>query len=1060
MGVLRPIIAATQLERGSAAALTRLTEELALAFEEPEIVRIATRVIGEHLAVQRCGFVEIERGSGTLKVIPGWLREPVPSLAGRHELQSLGDAEWQRRLGSVRIAIDDVITCPHTRDYAEAYRARGVRAYAGVPFMREGQWLATLTVTSDQPRRWRDEELALLEQAIARVWPLIERARSHAVLHLITTNAPVVLACFDRESRVVFANHAFAARWSLAPAELVGKSLADIIGQEAFVVVRPYIEQALGGATVQFEVEMPYRDLGRRYVQISCVPDCDSQGRVRGYLSAVSDLTERRAIEQAARENEQRYKQLIMALPVAVYTCDPEGRLTLYNEAAAELWGRRPELGVERWGGACAVYASDGRQLPREEWSLARMFRHRNAGPPEEFIVERPNGECRTVVSHPQLLHDPTGTLIGAINVLVDITERQQAERARLEIEERFRALAQHAPVGIFQTDARGECCFVNEQWCRMAGLDGDDARGRGWLAAVHPDDRQRVEGEWQGAIQNGRPFACEYRFMRSDGVVTWLQASAIDFRDANGVALGHIGTVVDITERKTAEFALRESEKRFRMLASRAPVGIFMANPQGETVFVNANWCTMAGLTPEQAHGKGWAHAIHPEDRARVMKEWEDAVRNGVSSKAEFRFLRRDGAITWVHGIAVQLRDSNGRLSGYIGTVADFTERKQAELALRESEARFRLLADNIVQFAWICDRTGKLLWINRRFSDYSGLTVEDMTASGTMALHHPDHVARVTAKFEEHLASGQGWEDTFPLRGRSGTYRWFLSRAIPVYEENGQISRWFGTNTDITDLRDTQEMLRQAQEELLAHAGDLERKIEARTASLREAIVQMEEFSYSVSHDLRAPLRAMNAYADALIEDYGPRLDDTARDYLSRIRRSSQRMEKLTHDVLTYSRLARAEVVLGPVDLNAVLRDLIGQYAELQSTAAEVRIEEPLARVRGHELSLGQCLGNLLTNAAKFVAPGVRPLIRVYTAESAGNVRICVADNGIGIKPEHQRNLFQMFERVPTMARYDGTGIGLAIVRKAAEKMGGRCGIESDGATGSTFWIELPRA
>jgi PAS domain S-box-containing protein len=799
------------------ALLAQLTEQLASASTEADIVRTTGRLVGEHLGVQRCGFVENERGTGMLKVIAGWLRDPLPTLAGRHELQVLGDTEWQRTLGSSRIAIDDVTTDPHTRPYAENYRVRGVRAYAGAPFVREGIWVASLTVTCDRPRAWGSDELVLLGDVVARAWPLIERARSQAVLQLISTNAPVVLSSQDRESRIIYANRAFAARWSAPPAEMVGKHLSEVIGDRAFELARPYIEKVLRGETVQFELELPYRELGSRYVRVSCAPDRSGDGVIRGYLSAVSDLTERREMEQA-------------------------------------------------------VLAS----------------------------------------------------------------------------EERFRALAQHAPVGIFQTNAEGECTFINEYWCRMAGIAPDAALRDGWIAAVHPDDRDRVATEWRASACIGAPFACEHRLLRRDGVVTWVQASAIQLRDAAGFAVGHLGTVADITERKLSEFALRESEKRFRIVASRAPVGIFMADARGDTVFVNASWCAISGMAPEEAKGQGWTQAIHPDDRVRVLEEWQVAVRDGVSSKAEFRFLRRDGTVTWVHGTAVQLRDTNGRLTGYIGTVADFTERKQAELALRESEERYRLLAGE----------------------------------------------------------------------------------------------------------------LRRAQEQLMVHADDLEREVEARTASLREAIVQMEEFSYSVSHDLRAPLRAMNGYAAALTEDYGDKLDDTARDYLRRIQRSSQRMEKLTHDVLNYSRVARAEIVTVDVDLKPLLRDLIGQYAELQPHSADLVIEEPLHRVRGHELSLGQCLGNLLTNAAKFVAPGVRPCIRVFTRELGAIVRVSVVDNGIGIRPEHQGNLFHMFERVPTAIPYEGTGIGLAIARKAVEKMAGRYGVESDGQNGSCFWIELPKA
>jgi signal transduction histidine kinase len=249
----------------------------------------------------------------------------------------------------------------------------------------------------------------------------------------------------------------------------------------------------------------------------------------------------------------------------------------------------------------------------------------------------------------------------------------------------------------------------------------------------------------------------------------------------------------------------------------------------------------------------------------------------------------------------------------------------------------------------------------------------------------------------------------------------------------------------------------LRVAQESLREHARELERKVDERTASLRDAVAQMEEFSYTVSHDLRGPLRAMHAFAEALIEDYAAQLDDTARDYLRRIQRASIRMDQLTTNLLSYSRVARTDVQLQPVDVERLVRGTIEHYADLQSPHADVQVISPLLPVRGHEPSLTQCLANLLTNAAKFVKPGEKPRITVRTEQRGDRVRIWVEDQGIGVPPAYQKGLFKIFERVPNKDKYEGTGVGLAIVRKATEKMGGTCGMDSDGVTGSRFWIEL---
>jgi PAS domain S-box-containing protein len=240
-----------------------------------------------------------------------------------------------------------------------------------------------------------------------------------------------------------------------------------------------------------------------------------------------------------------------------------------------------------------------------------------------------------------------------------------------------------------------------------------------------------------------------------------------------------------------------------------------------------------------------------------------------------------------------------------------------------------------------------------------------------------------------------------------------------------------------------------------------NLERMVNERTASLREAIAQMEEFSYSISHDLRAPVRAMQCYAEVLMEDYGGELDEHAKKYLERIIHSGVRMDRLIQDILTYSRLSRREIKLQPIALDRLTRDIVGQYLEMKpASGLEITVNDTLLPVVGHEASLSQAISNLLNNAIKFMPAGTEPKIHVSTERRNGDVRLWVEDNGIGIKPEYQHRLFNVFERVHPEKNYEGTGIGLAIVRKAAERMGGKAGVESNGVDGSKFWIQLPAA
>jgi len=279
----------------------------------------------------------------------------------------------------------------------------------------------------------------------------------------------------------------------------------------------------------------------------------------------------------------------------------------------------------------------------------------------------------------------------------------------------------------------------------------------------------------------------------------------------------------------------------------------------------------------------------------------------------------------------------------------------------------------------------------------------------------------------------------------------------ATLVRTSSGETDLVIITFFDITGRKEAERALTEAQARLKSYADELEQKVEERTASLREAISQMEEFSYTVSHDLRAPLRSIKGYAEILVEDHGSRMKGEGMRYLERIVENGERMERLVNDVLAISRISNTKVKLGPVTTQSILESVVREYVNLQSGKARITIES-LPPVTGHESLCIQVFSNLLSNAAKFVKPGVVPQIRVWSERTGDLVRINVQDNGIGISPEYHQKIFGMFERLDTDNRYGGTGIGLAIVRRAVEKMNGRVGVESDGRSGSRFWVELP--
>jgi signal transduction histidine kinase len=279
-------------------------------------------------------------------------------------------------------------------------------------------------------------------------------------------------------------------------------------------------------------------------------------------------------------------------------------------------------------------------------------------------------------------------------------------------------------------------------------------------------------------------------------------------------------------------------------------------------------------------------------------------------------------------------------------------------------------------------------------------------------------------------------------------------LERTAELSEAN------LALHAEIRERQHVEQALREARDRLEDQAIQLELRVQERTARLAEMVADLEAFSYSVAHDMRAPLRGMQGFARLLIEDHAPHLSAEGRDYLDRIANSATRMDLLVRDALDYTRILRSEIELRVLDLDHIARQLITGFPGWQPPHVEISIVGTLPKALGHEGFIVQCLSNLVGNAVKFVAPGTTPRIRIWAETLETQVRLYIEDNGIGIESKDHDRIFRMFERLNGAHQYEGTGIGLAIVRKAAERMKGRVDFESEPGRGTRFWIDLKKA
>jgi signal transduction histidine kinase len=396
------------------------------------------------------------------------------------------------------------------------------------------------------------------------------------------------------------------------------------------------------------------------------------------------------------------------------------------------------------------------------------------------------------------------------------------------------------------------------------------------------------------------------------------------------------------------------------------------------------------------------------------------------------------------------------------IATVNAFLRIRQAETQAQQFQQRLSIAqkAARIGVFEWNLAED-QIAWTKEMELLYSLKPgVFKGTYEAWSALVYPEDLRRVQKAVTAAIEGTGDCQIEFRIVQPNDTVKWILARAEVIRDEDGKAVQFVGVNIDITDRKHDEEELREAQKQLRLYATELEKRVKERTARLEDTIQDLEAFSYSVSHDLRAPLRAMQGYSQYLLQECSDTLSADARSYLNRIFTAAGRLDQLVQDILWYNRIARAEIKLAPIDLERLIHDIIQQYPQFHSSKATIEIQTPLLGVMGSESYLTQCISNILGNAVKFVAVGTTPHIRIWTEPVDATVRLSFQDNGIGIAAEHRSRLFKMFERIHPDQTFEGTGIGLAIVKKAVERMGGGVGVESGLDNGSRFWIQLPRA
>ncbi|MBX3606238.1 MAG: PAS domain-containing protein [Piscinibacter sp.] len=601
--------------------------------------------------------------------------------------------------------------------------------------------------------------------------------------------------------------------------------------------------------------------------------------------------------------------------------------------------------------------------------------------------------------------------------------------------------------------------------WGRPAQALYDNARL--WTEAIHPEDRPQVIesfGRWL-ADPDRFTFDCEYRIVRPDGGVRWIHDCG-HVPDGMRPPLARVtGIAEDITERRRAQDALLAEQQRIAAMAAVAPsvLHTFRRGPNGELSFpyggrrIEALYRLPEGTVMADA-GPVFA-MVHPEDVGPIAASIDLSARDMTPWRAEFRMCPPDGRELWIEGHSVPVRESDGAIVWH-GTIADITERKRIERALVESRTQLAAVVANMTEGLVVCSAVGQLVEWNAAALAMHGL--QDAEARGLT-------LEKALALFELRRLDGTlldpaDWPLSSVMRGqvlrqvelrvhqrRDDWHKVFSYSGSRVDDPQGQPLFGVIQCSDVTQRR-------RDEEELARLNDELEQRVAERTAQLQEAVRELEAFSYSVSHDLRAPLRALDGFSQALIEDHGPALPDDARRHLAIIRETAQKMGHLIDDLLDFARLNRASMNRRPVDCAALVRHAFDSLAH-QYAGREVELQVgELPGCDADPALLRQVWVNLLSNAIKYSRQRTPARIEVGCAQVDGTPEYFVRDNGVGFDMRYVHKLFGVFERLHRADEFEGTGVGLAIVQRIVQRHGGRVRAQGEPGRGASFHFTLP--
>jgi PAS domain S-box-containing protein len=578
------------------------------------------------------------------------------------------------------------------------------------------------------------------------------------------------------------------------------------------------INRVLKGESIKnLELLARRLDTGREWVLSICAePVRDEQGKQILAVLGTRDITEQKRAEESLRARESSFRAMFENATVGMARVASDGHYVEVNQRLCDILGyTREEL--------LAVTFSQITH-PDDLEADMEVYRQMLAGGVNTYLREkryfRKDGSITWANLNVSVVRKADGSLDSFISVVEDISDRKRAEKNIRESGERLQLALRAAELGVFEWNVQTDrAIWENDRMYEIFGhtrADGTLSKEQLLKNYVHPDDVATLERGLTEGMKSGHPVHIVYRIRRKDGEIRWLDLAS-DFELAHdGAPLRMIGVLTDITERHQAEQKLRDSELRFRTMVSAIPSLAYEGDSAGNNTFVSDQWLAYTGMKPEESAGRGFLSSFHPDDVAVNRARYEAAVESGTLFECRLRIRAADGSYRWFLNRAMPARDADGRVLLWVGSLTDIDDLIRAEARLRQNELRFRTMISAVPSLTFEADVDGNNIFVSDQWFAYTGMTADETAGDGYLRAYHPDDVDNLSTQWRTAVLSGNSFETKCRIRGRDGSYRWFLNRAQPGRDAEGWIVRWAGSLTDIDDLVRAEERLRESKERL----------------------------------------------------------------------------------------------------------------------------------------------------------------------------------------------------------------------------------------------------